>query len=141
MRDDVVRVLSTCDKCCRVKTAFNAEDPQLHSLPIKGLFYRWSADLTRKSLSADGNFYGMVCVESLSRYVELIALTNKEAQTVANAFRTHILGRFGACAEVVTDQGSEFKGEFHELMAESLIDHRTTSANHAQANGLAERVV
>jgi hypothetical protein len=51
------------------------------------------------------------------------------------------LGRFGASAEVVTDGGSEFKGEFDLQLRRSLIDHRVTSANHPQTDGLAERAV
>ena len=47
----------------------------------------------------------------------------------------------GAPAEVVTDQGTEWRDEFHELLQSSYIDHRTTSAYHPQANGLTERAV
>jgi len=141
LRANVVQVLGACEQCSRVKTAFGAEDPTLHSLPIRALLYRWSADLTKKTLSRDGNRYILVCIEHLARYCELIPIPDKEAQTVANAFRLHILGRFGGCAEVVTDQGSEFKGAFAKLLDEAMIDHRPTSANHPQANGLAERCV
>jgi len=44
-------------------------------------------------------------------------------------------------AEVVTDVGPEFAGEFAELLWQYCIDHRTTSPNHRQANGLAKRAV
>ncbi len=45
-----------------------------------------------------------------------------------------MLAHFGACAEVITDQGTEFAAAFHELLSDALIDH-------PQANGLAERCV
>ncbi len=52
-----------------------------------------------------------------------------------------MLSHFGAPAEVLTDQGTEFQGEFQVLCDKALIDHRTTSRNHPEADGLAKRVV
>ena len=48
---------------------------------------------------------------------------------------------FGSCAEVISDGGTEFAGEFDELLKMSLIDHRRAAPNHPQADGLAERPV
>jgi hypothetical protein len=42
---------------------------------------------------------------------------------------------------VLTDQGTEFKGEFDKLLDQALIDHRVASADHPQTDGLAERAV
>lgn len=36
---------------------------------------------------------------------------------------------------------AEFRGEFQDLLDQALIDHRRTSRDHPQANGLAERLV
>ena len=52
-----------------------------------------------------------------------------------------MLARFGAPAELLTDQGRKFLGAFEELCTKALIDHRTISRNHPEADGLAERVV
>jgi len=41
----------------------------------------------------------------------------------------------------VTDVGTEFAGEFAELLRQYSIDHRTTAPNHPRADGLAERAV
>ena len=49
--------------------------------------------------------------------------------------------RFGALAEVLTDQGREFQGDFQALCELAYIDHRTTSRDHPEADGLAERMV
>jgi len=83
----------------------------------------------------------MVCVEGYSKWVELIPIPSKEAQHTADAFLTHVISRFGAMAEVVTDRGSEWEGEFQELLTQCMVDHRRTAPSHPQANGLAERVV
>ena len=83
----------------------------------------------------------MVCMEHYSKFLVLVPLPDKSAATVAMAWKLAVLGIFGSCAEVLTDNGTEFKGEFDELLRDSLIDHRLTSAGHPQADGLAERAV
>jgi transposase InsO family protein len=42
---------------------------------------------------------------------------------------------------VLTDRGGEWASEFQQLLLDCMIDHRRTSANHPQADGLAERCV
>ncbi len=44
-------------------------------------------------------------------------------------------------AEVVTDQGSEWLAEFHQLLEQALVDHRVTSALRPSSNGASERQV
>jgi hypothetical protein len=39
------------------------------------------------------------------------------------------------------DQGTKFYGEFQELCEKAHIDHRMTSWNHLEADGLVERMV
>jgi len=65
-------------------------------------------------------------------------IRNKEAGETAAAFMSHVLGRYGAPVEVLTDQGTEFQGAFHALLTTCLIDHRMTSPSQPQADGLAE---
>ena len=57
------------------------------------------------------------------------------------AFLDRVLARFGAPAQVLIDQGREFLSAFEELCTKVLIDHRTASRDHSEADGLAERVV
>ena len=138
----VERVLSTCAVCDRVRSAFNVISPALHPLPVEGLFYRWGVDLCGPfTRSARGNTYVMVCIEHYSKLIELIPLPDKNSLTTSAAFRQHVLGRYGACAEVLTDNGREFEGAFADMLRVALIDHRHTSPNHPQADGLAERAV
>jgi hypothetical protein len=142
METDVAKALATCEVCARIKATFNAERPELQPLPIEGLFYRWGVDLAGPfAKSRDGNLYVMICIEHFSKQIELVPLPAKEARYTAAAFLSAVVGRYGACAEVVTDRGAEFEGPFHQLLTECLIDHRTTSPNHPQADGLAERCV
>jgi transposase-like protein len=80
-------------------------------------------------------------VEHFSKWIELVALPQNSVELAAAAFLDRVLAHFGAPAEVLTDQGREFLGVFEELCTKALIDHRTTSRDHPEADGLAERVV
>ena len=142
MREDVGHWVAQCEVCARLNTSFDAPASQLRPLPIHGLFYRWGVDLAGPlPKSEQGNVYVMVCVEHFSKTMVLCPLPNKEPASTAAAFLAHVLSRYGSCAEVLTDGGGEFQGEFQALMRDALIDHRTTRPNNPQADGLAERCV
>jgi hypothetical protein len=144
LQADVAHMVSACKECSRVKATFNAADPaELQPLPIKGLGYRWGVDLAGPfPETARGNRYIMVCVEHFSKMVEAIPIPDKTPDCTAYAFLHNVLARYGACAECVHDNGTEWSGgAFQQLLQEALIDARHTSANHPQANGMTERCV
>ncbi|KAJ9507809.1 hypothetical protein QJQ45_019277 [Haematococcus lacustris] len=139
---DVARILKSCHVCDRARASFNLRAAQLSPLPVQGLFYRWGVDLAGPlPRTRHGNEYLMVCIEHLTKHVELVPIPDKLATTTAYHFHHQVLGRFGASAEVLTDGGREFQGEFADLLQRHLIDHRVTSPHHPQADGLAERAV
>jgi hypothetical protein len=142
MHADASAVSRNCTECGRNNATFGTQPPQLNSLPIRGLFYRWGVDLAGPlPRSSEGNLYVMLCIDHFSKHLTAVPLPDKSAATTSRVFRQHVLGVYGAPAEVLTDQGTEFRDEFHALCVASFIDHRTTSAYHPQANGLAERAV
>lgn len=51
------------------------------------------------------------------------------------------MARFGALAEILIDQIRKFLGSFEELCTKALTNHCTTSTNHLEADGLAEKIV
>ncbi len=142
MTADVAECVRNCAACDRVKATFNVRHAHLHPLPIQGLMYRWGVDLMGPlHKTARGNAYVMIMIEHFSKWVEVAPLPCKESQHTAHAILDRVISRFGAPAEVLTDRGTEFEGAFQDLMHQCMIDHRTTSASHPQADGLAERAV
>ena len=136
---DVVRM---CSSCGREKAVFTSIHPTLHSVPVKGLLYRWGLDTAGPfAPSARGHTYFLICIEHFSKYIEVFPLKSKSSSEVAYHFLHGIVSRYGACAEVITDGGGEFEGAFADLLLKCLIDHRVTSASHPQANGLSEKCV
>lgn len=138
----VSETVRTCTACDRVRASFDARVDVLQPLPLMGLFYRFHADAAvNLPCSTNGYKHVLIIVEAFSKWVELVPLQELTAAKVAAAFRERVLARFGRPVEVVTDNGSEYKAEFDELLKEQGIEHRHTSAAHPEANGLAERTV
>ena len=113
-------------------------DVVLHPLPIMGMFYRWCVDLAGPFPQSEyGNYYIMVMIEHFRKCVQVVAMPTKESCESAKVFRRYVLCMHGTRAEVLTDQGTEFMGEFQEMPDEALIDHCRTSRDHPHADGLA----
>jgi hypothetical protein len=138
----VAAYVGRCEICDRVRSSFNILSPRLQPLPIMGLGYRWSLDFAGwLVVTPRGAKYVLVMMEHFNKWIELVALLQNSAELAAVAFLDRVLAHFGAPTEVLTDQGREFLGVFEELCTKALIDHRTTSRDHPEAYGLAERVV
>ena len=142
MQGDIRKWQAQCELCAKVRAQTLKTQTALQSLPIRELGHRCSLDLLGElPLSRRGKRYVLVMIEHVSKWVELVALSSKSATGIANAFLREVLSRFGACAEVLTDQGGEFKGALQQLLDTCGIQHRSTSAYHPETNGLTERAV
>ena len=80
-------------------------------------------------------------VDNFSKHVILGATPNRQAQTIAEWFYTHVICLFGAPEIIKSDGGSEFKGMFEGMCNALKIRHHTTLPYHPQSNGIAERFV
>ncbi len=59
--------------------------------------------------------------DALTKYVKLVPLPNKEADTVANAIFDKWYCRFGAPLDIVTDQGKEFCAKLYNKLFKRLV--------------------
>lgn len=83
----------------------------------------------------------LVMVKHFSKWIELVALTYKGSEGEAYAFLEMVFSHFGATAEMLIGEGTEFQYEFQILCDKTLIDHRITSRYHPETNGVVKRVV
>lgn len=105
------------------------------------MLQRWHLDLIGPyTTSTSGNKYGIVAIDSVSKWPEAGAIPSKTADNVKKWVWDNIITRYGTPQEIVTDNGSEFKGEFAALLSRCDITHHLTSPHHPQANGLVERL-
>jgi hypothetical protein len=83
----------------------------------------------------------MVAIEAFNKYLVVVPLPDKKPETVALALLQHVLSRFAAPGQVVSDNGTELtQGAFKQLLSD-CFDHNLTSVCHPRANGQAEKAV
>lgn len=90
---------------------------------------------------SQGYRYCLTCVDRFSRWPEAIPLQDQAAETVARAFYTNWVARFGVPLRVTTDQGRQFESHLFRCLNKLLgTDHLRTTAYHPAANGMVERL-
>jgi transposase InsO family protein len=141
---DIKRVLAGCKECQRVKASGPPaqRDMQTTSPEEFGLFHRWGLDhIVDLPTSATGFNHALVCIDYYSKWVEVIPVRDLEAETTLQAFLLNVIARFGTPAEIITDNGTAFKGEFRDFCKRRLIHQRFITEDVPRSNGLAERAV
>jgi len=79
-------------------------------------------------------------VDSATRYLWLVPLRNKTAETVANALYEDIIARTSVPSAILTDLGTEFTAEVLERLCGCLgITRLRTSGYHPQCDNKCER--
>jgi hypothetical protein len=62
-------------------------------------------------------------IEHFSKWLKLVPLPDCSSEGPAYAFLDKMLNMFGTLVEVLTDQGTKFRGDFKDLCEKALIDH------------------
>lgn len=73
------------------------------------------------------NEYVMINIEHYSEHLVLVPIPDRESISTPRAFLSQVLCRFGSCAKVLTDNGTDFRGSFDEQLKALFIDNRFTS--------------
>jgi len=141
MDSDIATHLKSCH-CCQLRCRDNRPPPTLLSplpLPTEP-GQRVHADLFGPLKTSDKGKKFILCItDAFTKYVKVVVLPNKEANTVAEAIFDKWICRFGAPLNLVTDQGTEFCAKLsNELFTRLGTAHLTTSSHHPQCNSQAE---
>ena len=128
-----------CTTCQRRKGSRNHVEMQGRP-PPEGPLELVSADLMDLRASAGGYRYVLSIVDHHSRFLQLVPLRNKSAETVLRGFYDHYITLFGPPRQIVTDNGGEFANEqWQNLCKELEVKYSYTVAYHPSSNGLVER--
>ena len=141
MDKDIQDHLQSCHKCQLRKPAGNQIPTLLSALPqATEPNQRVHADLFGPlRTSGRGKKFILCITDSFTKYVELVAIENKEAETVSAAIFDKWICRYGVPLDLVTDRGQEFCAQLAEDLFKKIgCSHLKTTARHPQCNSQAE---
>jgi hypothetical protein len=141
MDADITTYLKSCH-CCQIRHKDDRPPPTLLSTlpqPTEPN-QRVHADLFGPLKTTDSGKKFILCItDAFTKYVELVPLPNKEANTVADAIFSKWFCHFGMPLDHITDQGKEFCAKLSDdLFIRLGTNHLTTSSHCPQCNSQGE---
>lgn len=138
-RKDIGNWVKSCVPCQRCKVTKHTRTPVSTFEPTLHRLEQVHLDLIGPLPPSGGNVYCLTMIDRVTRWLEVIPLPDMRAETVANAFITHWIARFGCPSKITTDQGRQFESELaHRIFLYFGIKRIRTTAYHPQSNGLIE---
>uniref|UniRef100_A0A669CLV2 Gypsy retrotransposon integrase-like protein 1 n=1 Tax=Oreochromis niloticus TaxID=8128 RepID=A0A669CLV2_ORENI len=140
LRKTVKEWAAVCIPCQRSKIHRHTQAP-FEPFRIPGRrFDHVHVDLVGPLPQSQGFTHLLTVVDRTTRWPEAVPLASTTVATVARAFLSTWVSRFGPPADITSDRGPQFVSELWSAMADGLgvKVHRTT-AYHPQANGMCER--
>ena len=137
---DVRRWARSCLQCQRSKVHRHTVTPLGTFATPDARFNHIHIDLVGPLPPCQGYSYLLTCVDRFTRWPEAIPLPDITAPTVAQAFVSGWIARFGTPSTITTDRGTQFESDLFKQLMHLLGSHRIrTTAYHPAANGLVER--
>lgn len=139
LKGHVQTVLDECRVCPYVKPVTGGE-VKWGTVAGKSVSDVVSVDLMPDLPCTASGFCHILHIQNqYSRYSFLVPLRTKLSEEVATAFASVYLSVFGVPRAVKHDQGSEFKGEFLQLLRSRGMVSLMSPVNNPQSNGMLER--
>ena len=140
IRSDIRTYIASCTICLARKSPC----PRRAHMGHVEVGHRWDCvamDLLDMSVTTTrGNRYILVMVDCFSKWTEACPLTDKTAQSVADAFFSQIVCRFGMPIVIHSDQGRGFDNKIMQELCILCGSHKTrTTPYHPESDGLVER--
>ena len=140
-RDDIIRWCQWCEKCQK-RNASTQKRAQLQQKPVGMPLERVAIDILGPLPETEnGNRVIMVVVDYFTKWTEAYALKDQKSMTVADAFITNFVLRFGCPLQLHSDQGSNFEAELFRDVCNLLGIFKTrTTAYRPESDGMVERM-
>jgi hypothetical protein len=128
--------VKTCHPC-QIRSTLKLHIPLQISTPTS-IFTKVYIDVMHMPM-AGGYKYIVIARDGLSGSSEGHALTVASSKTISKFIFEELICRYGSIRDIVTDNGTEFKGVTEELLSKYQVNHIRISPYNSQANGPVER--
>lgn len=137
---DVENFVKRCDDCQRYKHVKMSKQPLTITSTASSAFEKIFLDIVGPlNTDNDDNRYILTIQCELTKFVECYPITNKDAQTVSQAYVNNFILRYGIPKAVVTDQGTEFMSKIFKETCKLLgIEQLHSTAYHHETLGAIE---
>ena len=140
IKTDIQKHINSCLQC-QLRKNVKAKPVHLHPLPIVDQpNQRVHVDLFGPLKTSANNKKYILCItDAFTKHAEVVAIENKQADTVAMEIFTKWICRFGTPIQIHSDGGKEFCNTLATELFEKLqIKHTKTSPAHPQCNSQVE---
>lgn len=112
---------------------------KIPNIRVSGLNVQWSMDVQNLSKENDGVRFLLIVIDTLSKYLRVVALRQKSAKDVTNALK-EVFESGVKCQTLRSDRGGEFKNRILQNYLKT-IGVRLIFANQNSKASIAERVI
>ena len=139
MNKDIRQWAKTCIKCLRSKIHRHTITPLSTFATADAQFDMMHIDIVGPLPTSNEFRYILTCIDRFTRWPEAISITDIMAETVARAFVSSWIGRFGIPSTISTDRGRQFDScLWNELMQLLSSKYICTMTYHPSSNSLVE---
>ena len=134
------KVLDSCIPC-QLYRRVKIETAPVHPYGVKKAFELWEIDFVGPLLKTNkDNRYIITAIDYATSRAIARALNQRSASAAIDIME-EIIWNYGKPAEIITDNGEEFRSkEFQAFLTRYGIHHNRTSPGHPQTNGKVERL-
>ncbi|GFT89449.1 transposon Tf2-11 polyprotein [Trichonephila clavipes] len=138
---DVVKWAKHCLACQKSKIHRHTRSPLSSFQEPSQRFDHVHLDLIGPLPPSNGYTYCLTMIDRFSKWPEAQPLKDITAETVAEAFFSSWVSRFGTPAILTTDRGRQFESSLFKALSKLLgVQKCRTTGYHPQANGMIEEL-
>ena len=140
INSDIRKWTKSCLQCQKSKILRHTAAPFANFKTPDARFNNIHIDIVGPLPPSKGCVYLLTCIDRFTRWPEVIPIPDMTAETVAHAFISGWISRFGVPSSVTTDRGRQFESKlWHSLMVLLGCSRIRTTSYHPMSNGIIER--